>query len=252
MRPLLIVKTGSSLPELVARRGDYEDWIRAGLGCAPERVQVVCVQEGGRLPPPEAVAGVVVTGSSALVSRREPWSEATGRWLLEVLETRRPLLGICYGHQLLAQALGGRVGANPRGREIGSIEVLPRPEAADDLLLGGLPAPWRFQATHVEAVLELPPGARCLAGSRLDPHQAFAVGERAWGVQFHPEFDADVIRAYLRARRQILRDEGLDADALLHGVRESAHGGRVLRRFAELLDPARAQGDRLGSLEEKK
>jgi GMP synthase (glutamine-hydrolysing) len=237
VRRLLIVKTGRSLPELVARRGDYEDWILRGLGCAPERARVVCVQEGGTLPAPESVAGAVVTGSSALVSRREPWSEATGRWLVEAVRAGRPILAICYGHQLLAQALGGRVGANPRGREIGSVAVAPRPEAAADPLLGGLSAPWLFQATHVESVLELPPGARGLAGSALDPHQAFAVGERAWGVQFHPEFDADVIRAYLSARRAILRAEGLDADALLRGVRDSDDGRRVLRRFADLLDP---------------
>ncbi len=236
MRPLLIVKTGSSLPELVARRGDYEDWIASGLGLGSERVQVVAVQAGAVLPEPEEVAGAVVTGSSALVSRRESWSEATGRWLVRALAAGRPLLGICYGHQLLAQALGGRVEANPRGREIGSIEVRPRAEASGDPLLGALPAPWRVQATHVESVLELPPGARWLAGSALDPHQAFAVGERAWGVQFHPEFDAEVIRAYLDARREILRAEGLDPDALVRGVVDSDHGRVVLRNFAALLD----------------
>jgi GMP synthase (glutamine-hydrolysing) len=84
-------------------------------------------------------------------------------------------------------------------------------------------------------VLELPRGARLLASSRRDPHQAFAWGERAWGVQFHPEFDADVVRAYLAARREAIRDEGLDADALLRAASDSPHGAALLGRFAELL-----------------
>jgi GMP synthase (glutamine-hydrolysing) len=75
-----------------------------------------------------------------------------------------------------------------------------------------------------------------LAESDLDPVQAFAVGERAWGVQFHPEFDAHAVRAYLAARRDAASAEGLDPDALLAGVRETPSGPRLLRRFAELVD----------------
>ena len=130
----------------------------------------------------------------------------------------------------------GRVAANPRGREIGSIQVDRCDGTEDDALLGPLPASLRMQATHVESVLELPPSARRLAGNALDPHQAFAVGRRAWGVQFHPEFDADVIRAYLTARSAILRSEGLDPDALLRAVTESGHGRALLRRFATFLE----------------
>ncbi len=236
MRPVLIVKTGSSLPELVARRGDYEVWIRAGLGLSPERVQVAPVHEGAGLPEPERVAGVVVTGSSAMVSRREPWSERTGHWLARAVAAGTPLLGICYGHQLLAHALGGVVGVNPRGREIGSVVVRRAEAAASDPLLEGLSDPLRMQATHVESVLELPPGSRRLAWSDLDPNQAFAVGPRAWGVQFHPEFDAGVIRAYLTARHEILRAEGLDPEALLRDVTESGDGRALLQRFAALLE----------------
>jgi GMP synthase (glutamine-hydrolysing) len=112
------------------------------------------------------------------------------------------------------------------------VETLP--EARRDPLLGPLPERLTVQATHLEAVLELPAAARLLARSAGDPHQAFAAGPRAWGVQFHPEFDAEVIRGYLAARREVLRGEGLDPDALLAGVRQSDHGRALLRRFAAL------------------
>jgi GMP synthase (glutamine-hydrolysing) len=238
VRRPLIVKTGGTLPAVRERRGDYEDWIAAGMGLASDAVDVVVVHEGEHLPDPVAPSGVVVTGSSAFVSDRAAWSERTGRWLLEVIRAGTPVLGICYGHQLLAQALGGRVGRNPRGREIGSARLRLHPAAREDPLLGVLEDPVAVHETHVEAVLELPPGIASLAETDGDPHQAFAVGERAWGVQFHPEFDADVMRAYLEARCEPIRAEGLDADALLAGVTETPAGPRLLRRFAELLGQA--------------
>jgi GMP synthase (glutamine-hydrolysing) len=234
MRRALVLKMGSTLPGLRERRGDYEDWIAAGLGVARARLHVVAAAEGEAPPAPSAVAAVVVTGSSAMVSQREPWSERAAAWLRDAAAAGTPLLGICYGHQLLAHALGGRVGRNPRGREIGSVTLELRPDARGDPLLGVLPERAVVQATHVESVLELPAGARLLAGSGGDPHQAFAWGGRAWGLQFHPEFDADVIRAYLAARREILRAEGIDPEPLEHAVAESPHGSLLLRRFAEL------------------
>jgi GMP synthase (glutamine-hydrolysing) len=145
------------------------------------------------------------------------------------------VLGICYGHQLLAHALGGEVGRNPRGREIGTVVVRGLAPAQRDPLLGVWGAAEPAHVTHLECVLALPDGARRLAESDLDPVQAFAAGERAWGVQFHPEFDADIARAYLAARGDAARAEGLDPDALLAGVRDTPGGPRLLRRFAELL-----------------
>lgn len=229
----MIVKTGRTMPELAARRGDYEDWIAAGVGIGP--IDVVDVEAGEALPDPAAPRAVVVTGSSALVTERLAWSERTRAWLPEVVTRGTPLLGICYGHQLLADALGGEVAANPRGREIGSIVVTFTEEGARDPLFAGLPEVVRVSASHRQHVRRLPPGARHLAHNDADPHQAYAVGPRVWGVQFHPEWDHDVIRAYLEARREVLVSEGLDPDALLAEVAPSEHGPHILRRFGELV-----------------
>ena len=235
MRPLLIVKSGSTLPEIAAQRGDFEDWIVARMGLAAARVRIAAVFADAPLPAHASLAGIVVTGSSAMVSHGEPWSERTAAWLGAAALAGTPVLGICYGHQLLAHALGGRVGRNPLGREIGTVEARLHEAARSDPLFAELPAQVRVQATHLESVLQLPPGARLLASSPGDPHQAFAIGELAWGVQFHPEFDADIVRGYLAGRREALLAEGLDPDALLRAASDSPHGGAILRRFVALL-----------------
>ncbi len=235
MKRPLVLKTGGALPAVRDARGDYDAWIVAGMGMAADEVDVVDVAAGEALPDPASPRGVVVTGSSAMVSERAAWSEQAGAWLVRAIAAGTPIFGICYGHQLLAQALGGVVGANPRGREIGTVRVRSLPDARDDALLSVLGDASPVHATHVESVLALPDGAVRLAESDLDPMQAIRFAERVWGVQFHPEFDAEVIRAYLEARRDRVVAEGLDADALVAGVRETPKARALLCRFAELI-----------------
>jgi GMP synthase (glutamine-hydrolysing) len=246
---MLVVQTGRTLPSLRARRGDYDSWIAAAMGLDLASVDVVPVFEGAPLPEPGSVAGVVVTGSPAMVSHREPWSVRTGAWLEQAVADATPVFGICYGHQLLADALGGRAGANPRGREIGTVEVELLPEAADDPLFAATPRRIRAHTTHLETVLELPAGARVLARNAADPHHAVAFAPRAWGVQFHPEFDADVMRTYLTERSELLRAEGRDPGELLADTEECPESAALLRRFAELVreaavSPRTASGSR--------
>jgi GMP synthase (glutamine-hydrolysing) len=235
MPRFLIVKTGTTVSNVVAQRGDFEAWIARGLGS--EDVRVCRVHEDEALPEIgalEDVAGVVVTGSPAMVTERHLWSERTAAWLREAVTAEVPVLGICYGHQLLAHAFGGRVDDNPRGRHIGTVDVTLNERGTGDALLGALGPVLHVAVSHKQSVLELPKEATLLATASRDPHHAFSIGPRAWGVQFHPEFDADIVRGYVVARRDAMTAEGLDADAIEKAARDTDHGPRVLRRFAEL------------------
>ena len=232
MKPLLLVTTGSPSERVIRGHGDFEDWFLRGLGLPREAVRAIRVDRGASLPSPKEFSGAVVTGSSAMVTDREPWSERTAGWLGEAVASGLPVLGVCYGHQLLAHALGGTVGDNPRGREIGTIRIRLLPPAGDDPLLAGLPPEIAVQATHLQSVLELPPGAVRLAASGLDPVHAFRYGASAWGLQFHPEFRAAAMRSYIEEKRQVLAAEGLDPDGLLAGVADSPWGDLILNRFA--------------------
>jgi len=232
---ILIVKMGGTFPELSAALGDFEDWTAEGLGVDPARVVVRCPPVGEALPDPSGLAGAVVTGSHAMVTDREKWSVETSDWIRDALATDVPLLGICYGHQLLALAAGGRVGDNPLGREFGTAEIRMRLGAEGDPLFHGLPPVFKGHVCHAQSVTALPPGAVLLASSGRDPHQAFRLGKRAWGVQFHPEFPADAARFYARACAGALRSEGQDPEALASGVCDTPDAAGILRWFGEMV-----------------
>src|SRR5690606_28188241 len=140
---------------------------------------------------------VIITGSALSVTEALPWKAAVSARLRELVSADVPVLGICFGHQLLAHALGGRVSTNPNGREMGSG---PFSLLEDDEVLGAR-GTFLVNNTHVDSVVELPPGARVLGHTALEPHSAVRFGPWAWGVQFHPELDADVLRDYFVARR---------------------------------------------------
>ena len=99
-----------------------------------------------------------------MVTDREPWSEDTAAWLREAAAAGLPMFGVCYGHQLLAHALGGKVGYNPTGSELGTQTVELLPPAAGDQLLDGLPASFPAQMLHAQTVLQPPPARPCWPG----------------------------------------------------------------------------------------
>ncbi|MFK7987506.1 MAG: glutamine amidotransferase [Sandaracinaceae bacterium] len=228
-----IVKTGSAFPALRERRGDYDGWIADAMGAT--EVDLVDVQNGAALPDPAGPTAVVVTGSSSLVTDREAWSERTRPWLAERARLDLPMLAICYGHQLLADALDGSVRTHPAGRQMGSIEVTVTDAGQQDALLGSLPPKLTVSASHRQHVNALPSGAVLLATTPHDHNHAFRLGRHIWAVQFHPEWDDDVMRSYIASRRDTLLSEGLDPEQMIADVRPNRDGAAILARFAELV-----------------
>jgi GMP synthase (glutamine-hydrolysing) len=141
------------------------------------------------------------------------------------------MYGVCYGHQLMAHALGGTVGWLAGGREIGT-QIVARDAAARLDGLAPLPDAFPAQTTHRQSVLQPPANAEVLASSQRDPHQLLRYGPRTLSSQFHPEFTVDIMRAYIAARAGALRDEGLDPDALEQDVQTTEAARGLLERFA--------------------
>lgn len=233
---IVIVKTGEPVPLVLERRGHFADLIQQAIGHHWDGgYQVVDVVVEAP-PPVDSAAAFVITGSAANVPNREPWMRRTEEWLRAVVEHGTPTFGICFGHQMLAQALGGEVQRNPRGREIGTLSIDRLPDAGEPApIFDDLPERFEAHVTHVDSVVRLPPGATPLARSGLEDYHAIRFSETCYGVQFHPEMDADVMRAYVETRREILHAEGFAVDALLAGIREAEAGRRTLQNFVRLM-----------------
>src|SRR5690242_2057945 len=231
MQSLLLIQTGEAPDSVRARFGGFADWFRDAMRLQPTQMKVVRVDADETLPRPDEVPGAVITGSAAMVTERAEWSERTADWIRAAIDAQTPMFGVCYGHQLMAYALGGEVGWLPGGREIGT-QPVARSSLADGDWLDTLPASFPAHTTHRQSVLAPPAGAEVLARSDRDPHQLLRYSPHALSTPFHPEFSAACMRAYIAARADVLRDEGPDPDVLMAEVREAEVARALLGRFA--------------------
>jgi len=148
----------------------------------------------GDLPVTFDFDGVVVTGSRASVYWDEEWIPPSVEWTREAVEAGLPALGVCYGHQLLAHALGGTVEA------MGEYELGYRTvrHTGTSPLFDGIDREFTVFTTHSDAVTELPPGAERIAENDYGIH-GFQRGD-VFGVQFHPEYDMETAEAVTRGK----------------------------------------------------
>ncbi|MFO7193479.1 MAG: type 1 glutamine amidotransferase [Thermocrispum agreste] len=184
--------------------------------------------------------GLLILGGrmSANDDHDHPWLSDVRKLLRHAVESSTPTLGICLGGQLLARAMGGTVERGDRGMETGVVRVRWRPEADVDPLVTGLPSPLTAVSSHRDMVAVLPPGASWLGSSEMYPHQAFRVGARAWGVQFHPEASID---DYRRWRAVSTASDPETLERMRVGERElerldaqvAAHCRQLAARFGE-------------------
>jgi len=238
MKPILIIKTGSTLKTVPPERGDFEHWIMAAMRL-PEAQFVICdVMAGEQLPTPRQISAVVITGSAAMVTDKLDWSEYTGAFLRQMVDSELPVLGICYGHQLLAHSLGGVVDYHPHGREIGTTEVRLTAAVKNDPLFADFPAEFPVNVSHRQTITLLPEGAEVLAANDFESHHAVRFSKNMWGVQFHPEFAADIMQIYLAEREEILLAEGLNVAELQAKVTLTPVAESLLLRFAQLASQA--------------
>ena len=210
MKPVLIIQTGHAPDTIRARHGDFPHWFRLSAGLRPRQLCVVNVAVGETLPLPQEVAGAIITGSAAMVTERATRSKHTAVWIRTAVDAELPLFGVCFGHQLMAHALGGRVDYLSGGREIGTLPITLSADVPHDLLVHALPPVFRAHTTHEQGVIEAPAGAVVLARSARDPYQLLRYGPHALSTQFHPEFSADVIRAYIKRKHADMHREGSD------------------------------------------
>jgi GMP synthase (glutamine-hydrolysing) len=225
---IVVLRCGDAVPSVAAHRGEFFGWIKGAVGDAG----VDWLEIDARTQAPSSADAFIITGSAASVTERAPWMVRTEEFLREASHANVPILGICFGHQMLGQALGGHVEKNPRGREIGTVRLSLEDNARLDPIFGALPQNFPINMTHVDTVAALPEGAHVLARTALEPRAAFRIeGRRTWGVQFHPEIDGDAMRGYIRAREGLIRGEGLPFEEIHESAIDTPHGPTLLQAF---------------------
>ncbi|PPC79384.1 glutamine amidotransferase [Pokkaliibacter plantistimulans] len=219
-QPLLLIQAGTPPEDIRNLQGDLSDWFRGLLGDEANNLEVVRVFEGETLPSPGLHRAAIITGSWSMVTDHLSWSEYTAQWIRDAMAIDMPLFGVCYGHQLMAHALGGTVDYHPAGLEIGCQEIELLPDAESDSLMQSLPPRFIAHLTHLQTVLQPPENAVALARSSHDRHQILRYGPNAISTQFHPEFTPDISAACIKRREAMLRSKGLNPEKL---VRELCH-----------------------------
>ncbi len=201
MKRLCILQTDSVLPEFQGAHGDYPDMFRRLLADADAEIVVDDVREG---PPEAASDAYVITGSRHSVYEDLPWLPPFVAFLRAEIDRGAPVIGICFGHQLIAHFFGGEVRAAEAGWAVG----VHRAEVTT-------PQPWmqpsapafRILSSHQDQVMRLPQGAQCIASTPFCPVSGFVMGANVLGLQGHPEFQAGYARTLMNHRRELLGEQ---------------------------------------------
>lgn len=237
--PVLIIHTGDPIDELRLSYGSYAVQLQKAAGLSDDETEIVSVFQGQFLREPDQYRAVLITGSPTMVTDLVDWSERTAAWLRRAAEHGLPMFGVCYGHQLLSHAFGGKVGYNPAGRVAGTMAVTRHAVAAEEHLLHEIPESFEAHMLHSQVVLEPPPGATVLASSTMDPHHMLRLAPNIFSAQFHPEFTGEFVKAHLAYYTEIYGKCGIDTAAMRARVCETPQSASLLRRFLDLHAPVR-------------
>ena len=196
------------------------------------RFVVVHPYRGEALPELSAVSAIIVMGGAmgANDDRLHPFLTPLKAFIADAARQGIPYLGICLGGQLLAAALGAKVISN-RWEELGTLSVSLTGEGLRDRLFNGIDRRFVTFQWHHDS-FDPPPGAHLLAFSQACPHQAFRIGENAWGLQFHPEVNETIIRDWSSwSKETAAQTEELLAEYRSHENEYREVSSRIMENF---------------------
>lgn len=196
-----ILMTGHALDELQEKIGDYDAMFANLLkGHGFDFAAYNVVDEEYPTSPDEA-DGWLITGSKHGVYEDHPWIPALEAFIRKIYAAGVPLIGVCFGHQIIAQALGGKVEKFSGGWSVGQTYYT----------IDGKPV--ALNAWHQDQIVEVPQGAQVIGSSDFCANAALVYGDKILSIQPHPEFTAEILGDIIR-----LRGKGVVPDPLLNGA----------------------------------
>lgn len=232
MKKIAILETGPVVETLQANYGTYPDMFRRLLNDADPSLEVSSVSliGGEKLPDPKAFDGYLITGSRYGVYEDHDWIDPLKTFVRDVDTADRKMVGICFGHQLMAEAYGGRVEKSAKGWGLGqhTYTVDQKPWMASFL------PSIDVLALHQDQVVEPPKQGDLIAGWDFCPYGGYQFSPNAVSFQFHPEFTPTFFRDLIETRRGTVIPEA-DADAGIVTVRDTNDSGDVARWLGSFL-----------------
>lgn len=239
---ILIIKMGSTYRELISEFGDFDRWILNSVNEVPVKFKVQKID----YVVPESVAqyqGVIFTGAHKSLTGLYPFLKGTERILKYILDLKIYTLGICFGHQIINQLLGGKVIRNPLGPEIGVSTIQLTFNGMVDPLFKGLHrAKIQVYSSHFDIVASLAGEVECLAWNEQTKIQATRYKSFLYTTQFHPEYSKEIMAYYIQKNQDVLLEEHYrnplhipKPDEALRQNKRIKSGIRILENFLSLI-----------------
>ncbi len=231
---LLLVLTDHTLDLVEQQFGDFNSQIFA-ITKAHHTVYAICDKWPEEpIPDLNEFDGIIFSGSAAMLDEDKPWMRASIQLMLQAIKKEIPLLGICFGHQLLGKACQALVGPNPLGRALGSRQITVIKK--NDPLLRNIPFQFWAQTSHRDVVLSQSPHFEVLAQAPHDPFHIIKAGKNAYGVQFHPEWNINIMKIYLETRKSAFDNEWGEkaTEKQLANSKTSDEASSILSRFVDI------------------
>ena len=227
MKDVLIIDCGPSLSDVSKHYGVTPEWIMESLKNKGCNFTWVKPYVGDKIQSNNADAWII-TGSPCSVYNCEAWMVNLEEEMKNIQSSQIPVLGICFGHQLIAKCFGGTVELNPQGWELGAYPLQFTAAVKKSQLFSGMEENAIVYESHQDSVTVLPENAIELARNNKG-NQAFMIHDNFYGVQFHPEFSWEVIKMYvfIRSAMGVKVDDPSDP--------ESTQGELVLFNFIDLI-----------------
>jgi len=234
-KKIFIFKTGSTFPHIKEKWGDFDDFVLRESKLNKDQVKIIDNFESAISFETNKVAGVIITGSHDNVTDDKNWMKNLSDLIRQIYMTNIPMLGICFGHQILAYTFGGKVDYNSKGIETGTISINLNKCVNKDKLLKNFPNVFKGHVSHKQTITLLPENATVLGSSKIESSQIVCFKhDQIWGVQFHPEFNAEITKLYTEAQKDNISKDGEDFDTIYNSITDNNFGNRLFDNFLEL------------------